>query len=47
MNKHLIAIVLLFGLMHGEVGAKDREMIELVVLSEKFEECRKDKDAKK
>ena len=34
MNKHLIAIVLLLGLMHGEVGAKDREMIELVVLSE-------------
>ena len=34
MNKHLIAIVLLLGLMHGEAGAKDREMMELVVLSE-------------
>ena len=36
--------------MHGEVNAKDRdmmEMIELVVLSKKFEECKKDKDDKK
>lgn len=50
MNKYPIAIFLLLGLMHGEVEAKDREMMqmmELVVLSEKFEECRKNKDDKK
>ena len=49
IKKSLIALGLLFGLMHGDVQAKDRnmmEMIELVVLSQKFEECTKNKDDK-
>ena len=46
IKKFLMVLGLFFGLMHGEVIAKDRgmmEMIELVVLSQKFEECRKNK----
>ena len=43
MNKYCIALVLLLGLMHGEVEANDRymmetmemETLELVVLSQK------------
>ena len=50
IKRSLIVLGLFFGLMHGEVGANDRdmmEMMELVVLSQKFDECKKNKDDKK
>ena len=46
----IVGAGLMFVLMHGEVEAKDRdmmEMMELVVLSQKFKECRKNKDDEK
>ena len=46
----LVGAALMSVLLHGEVDAEDRdmmEMMELVVLSQKFEECRKNKDVKK
>ena len=49
-KKHLIVLGIFFGLMLGEAKAKDRgmmEMIELVVLSQKYEKCRTIEDGKR
>ena len=46
----LVGAALMSVLLHVEVDAEDRDMMEmmgLVVLSQKFEECRKNKDDKK
>ena len=50
IKNYLIVLGLFFGLMYGEVKAEDRdmmEMMELVVLSQKFKECKNNTDDKK
>ena len=49
MNRYPIALVLLLGLMYGEVEANDRymmETMELVLLFQKLEDCIKIEDDK-